>query len=243
MNGNSISAGSMDAMESLTGRILFEDNHLIIVNKKASEIVQGDKTGDQPLSELVKAYIAEKYGKPGKVFLGVLHRIDRPVTGAVVFARTSKALTRMNAMLREHKLSKTYLAVVQQRPAEITAHLSHYLLKNEKQNKSYVVKASDRGAKKAELVYEVLSSSDRYHLLGLRLLTGRHHQIRAQLAAIGSPIKGDLKYGFDRPNKDGSIHLHAKHVEFMHPVSQSMVSVDCPLPVADPLWKFFSDCL
>ncbi len=227
--------------ESISGRILYEDNHLIIVHKLASEIVQGDKTGDKTLGDLVKAYIGEKYEKPGKVFLGVLHRIDRPVSGAVLFARTSKALTRMNAMLREHKLTKTYLAVVKQRPPEQTAHLIHYLSKNEKQNKSYVTTEDGRGAKKAELVYEVLASSDSYHLLSVRLLTGRHHQIRAQLAAIGCPIRGDLKYGFDRPNKDGSIHLHARSVEFMHPVRQSLVRVICPLPEGDPLWAYFSD--
>ncbi len=227
--------------ESISGRILYEDNHLIIVHKLASEIVQGDKTGDKTLGDLVKAYIGEKYEKPGKVFLGVLHRIDRPVSGAVLFARTSKALTRMNAMLREHKLTKTYLAVVKQRPPEQTAHLIHYLSKNEKQNKSYVTTEDGRGAKKAELVYEVLASSDSYHLLAVRLLTGRHHQIRAQLAAIGCPIRGDLKYGFDRPNKDGSIHLHARSVEFMHPVRQSLVRVICPLPEGDPLWAYFSD--
>ncbi len=229
----------MNNPDALAARILFEDNHLIIINKLASEIVQGDKTGDTPLSEYVKAYIAHKYNKPGSVFLGVAHRIDRPVSGAVMFARTSKALARLNNMLREGQIHKKYWAVVGNNPESATGHLVHFLRKNEKQNKSYPQKEGTPDAKRAELKYKILAASQRYYLLEVELLTGRHHQIRAQLAAIGSPIKGDLKYGFDRSNKNGSIHLHAKSVEFIHPVSKEKLYVAAPVPQNDTLWNSF----
>lgn len=219
-------------------RILYEDNHLVVVNKLPSEIVQGDKTGDVPLSEDVKAYLKEKYQKPGSVFLGVVHRIDRPVSGGVIFARTSKGLARLNEMLQKRQLTKKYWAVVKNLPQEAEGKLEHFLLKNEKQNKSYVVESTKPGARKAELLYRVIASGDNYHLLEIELLTGRHHQIRAQLSAIGCPIKGDMKYGFDRSNEDGSIHLHARQISFVHPVKKELVSLVIPVP-QDPLWQFF----
>lgn len=224
----------------LAGRILFEDNHLLIVHKQPSEIVQGDKTGDVPLVDVAKAYIKERYDKPGDVFLGVVHRIDRPVSGAVIFARTSKALSRMNALLREKQLQKSYLAVVKAKPRQVAGKLLHHLKKNEKQNKSYPVPAGTAGAREAALLYRLVSSSDRYHLLEVELLTGRHHQIRAQLAAMGCPIKGDVKYGDDRPNRDASIHLHARSVVFIHPVRKEEVKVVAPFPRGDALWNHFS---
>ncbi len=224
----------------LSGRILFEDNHLLIVNKRPSEIVQGDKTGDVPLVDLARAYIRECYKKPGDVFLGVVHRIDRPVSGAVIFARTSKALARMNALLREKQLQKSYLAVVREKPPQSAGKLVHHLKKNEKQNKSYPVPAGTPGAREAVLLYRLVSSSERYHLLDVDLLTGRHHQIRAQLAAPGCPIKGDVKYGYDRPNKDASIHLHARSVAFIHPVRKEEIRVVAPFPLGDALWDHFS---
>ncbi len=223
----------------LAERVLYEDNHLIILNKLPSEIVQGDKTGDVPMVELVKSYIREKYNKPGNVFLGVSHRIDRPASGAVIFARTSKALARLNVMLRDRMIEKKYLAVVQAKPPKTSGKLIHFLKKNEKQNKSYVVSEDTPGAKKAELYYSVLFHSDHYYLLDVGLMTGRHHQIRAQLSAMGCPIKGDLKYGYDRSNKDGSVHLHARSVEFIHPVNREKLKILAPLPQKDPLWRFF----
>ena len=230
----------MNTIDALAARILFEDNHLVIINKQASEIVQGDKTGDTPLSEYVKAYIAQKYNKPGRVFLGVVHRIDRPVSGAVMFARTSKSLARINNMLREGQVQKKYWAVVASKPPNDSGHLVHFLKKNEKQNKSYPQKEGTAGARRAELKYKLIATSDRYYLLEVELLTGRHHQIRAQLAAIGCPIKGDLKYGFDRSNKDGSIHLHARSVKFVHPVSKENLHITAPVPGNDALWKSFT---
>ncbi len=215
---------------------VYEDNHIIIVYKESGEIVQGDKTGDEPLSESVKTYIKEKYHKPGNVFLGVVHRLDRPVAGLVVFARTSKALSRMNNMFREGEVHKTYWAIVQNPPRQTEGTLTHWLVRNERQNKSY---ASDRevpGAKKAILKYRVLAHSERYTLLEVNLLTGRHHQIRCQLAAMGCPIKGDLKYGARRSNPDGSISLLSHHVSFVHPVSKIPIDLESPLP-SDPLWK------
>lgn len=212
-------------------QVLYEDNHIIIVNKAASEIVQGDKTGDIPLSELVKAYIKEKYAKPGAVFLGVVHRLDRPVSGVVVFARTSKALERLNAMFREGgRIQKTYWAIVKNRPAEQEAELVHYLVRDEQKNKSYAYSSEHSGAKRSVLSYRLLGSMDNYHLLEVALQTGRHHQIRCQLAKIGSPIKGDLKYGADRSNPDGSISLHARRIRFEHPVSKMMIDVVAPVP-------------
>jgi 23S rRNA pseudouridine1911/1915/1917 synthase len=228
----------MSDLASISSRILLEDNHLIIVNKLPSEIVQGDKTGDQPLSELLKEYIKEKYDKPGDVFLGVVHRIDRPVSGAVVFARTSKALSRMTDLIRKREIKKTYWAIVKNRPPEDEATLTHFLSRNEAKNKSFVSKSDVNGAKEAILSYKNLAKSNDYFLLEVNLETGRHHQIRAQLAAIGCPIKGDLKYGFARSNPDASISLHARSVEFIHPIQKEPVLVIAD-PPDDPLWNFF----
>lgn len=220
-------------------QVVYEDNHLIIVYKESGEIVQGDKTGDVPLSEVVKAYIKTKYQKPGNVFLGVVHRLDRPVAGLVVFARTSKALSRLNEMFRKGEVKKTYWAIVQQRPREETGELEHWLMRNEQQNKSYAYAKERPDAKKAVLKYQVIGMSERYTLLQVGLLTGRHHQIRCQLAAIGCPIKGDLKYGAKRSNADGSISLLAREIAFVHPVSKATVKVTAPLP-KDNLWQAIS---
>ena len=217
-------------------QIVYEDNHIIIVSKRSGEIVQGDKTGDVPLSESVKQYIKEKYAKPGAVFLGVVHRLDRPVNGLVVFARTSKALERLNRMFANGEVQKTYWAITQNRPEADEGTLEHWLTRNEKQNKSYASEREKPGSKRAILKYKVIGESERYNLLEINLLTGRHHQIRCQLAAIGCPIKGDLKYGAKRSNPDGSISLLARHVEFVHPVSKELISVDAPLP-DDVLWR------
>jgi 23S rRNA pseudouridine1911/1915/1917 synthase len=218
-------------------RILYEDNHLIAVNKLPSEIVQGDKTGDEPLGEPVKRYLAAKYNKPGEVFLGVIHRLDRPVSGVVLFARTSKALERMNEQFRERETAKTYWAVVERKPAESEGTLIHWLKKNEKQNKSYASLTETKGSLRCELSYKLIASSDRYFLLEVKPVTGRHHQIRVQLAAMGCIIKGDLKYGAKRSNPDGSIHLHARKLEFAHPVTKESVSITAPAP-PDKLWMF-----
>ena len=220
-------------------QVLYEDNHIIAVSKTCHEIVQGDKTGDTPLSEIVKAYIKEKYQKPGEVFLGVTHRLDRPTTGVVLFARTSKALTRLNAMFQSHELiRKTYWAIVEKNDrllGDEAIRLEHYLWRNEKQNKSFVVKAGTKDAKRAVLTYKAIAQSDRYTLLEINLETGRHHQIRCQLSAIGLPIKGDLKYGAKRSNPDGGISLHARKIEFVHPVSKQEISIMAPVP-DDTLW-------
>ena len=216
--------------------ILFEDNHFIVINKQSGDIIQGDKTGDTPLSEIVKEYIKEKYNKPGNVFLGVVHRLDRPTTGAVVFAKTSKALERFNKMLRNKTVHKTYWAVVKNKPIKETDTLTDFLKKNPKNNKSTSYSSEIEGSKKAILHYKLLKSLDNYHLLEVDLETGRHHQIRCQLAAVGSPIKGDLKYGFDRSNKDASIHLHARKIEFIHPVTKGLISITAPTP-KDVIWK------
>ena len=222
--------------------VLYEDNHIIAVSKTCHEIVQGDKTGDIPLSDLVKAYIKDKYNKPGEVFLGVTHRLDRPTTGVVLFARTSKALTRLNQMFQSHeKIQKTYWAIVETASVNKLANmtdnvrLENYLWRNEKQNKSFVVKPGTKDAKRAVLTYRILTHSDRYTLLEINLETGRHHQIRCQLAAIGCPIKGDLKYGAKRSNPDGGISLHARKIEFIHPVSKLPISITAPVP-NDNLW-------
>ncbi len=219
--------------------VLCEDNHIIVVNKERGEIVQGDKTGDVPLSDIVKDWIKEKYQKPGNVFLGVVHRLDRPVSGVVVFARTSKALSRLNEMFRTSEVHKTYWAIVKNRPKEMEGTLTHWLVRNEKQNKSYAYDVEKPGAKKAILDYRVIGASDRYSLLEVNLRTGRHHQIRCQLSKIGCPIKGDLKYGAERSNQDGSISLLARRVDFVHPVSRERIMVEAPLP-NDPLWRCFS---
>jgi len=216
--------------------VLFEDNHLIIINKQSGDIVQGDKTGDTPLSEIVKRYIKDKYNKPGNVFLGVVHRLDRPTTGVVVFAKTSKSLERFNKMLRDKKVDKTYWAVVKNKPQKDEDTLTGYLIKNPKNNKSTSYSSEIEGGKKATLHYKVLKSLDNYHLIEVDLETGRHHQIRCQLAVIGSPIKGDLKYGFDRSNKDASIHLHARKIQFTHPVTKEQITILAPTP-NDVIWK------
>ena len=224
--------------------VLYEDNHIIAVSKTCHEIVQGDKTGDTPLSETVKAYIKEKYQKPGEVFLGVTHRLDRPTTGVVLFARTSKALTRLNAMFQSHEqIRKTYWAIVPSNSQlPIANRLENYLLRNEKQNKSFVVKPGTKDAKRAVLSYKVIAQSERYMLLEINLETGRHHQIRCQLAAIGCPIKGDLKYGAKRSNPDGGISLHARKVEFIHPVSKQLITITAPVP-DDALWQTLTKTL
>lgn len=216
-------------------QVLYEDNHIIIVNKAAGEIVQGDKTGDRPLSEDVKAYIKEKYAKPGNVFIGVVHRLDRPVAGVVMFARTSKALARLNDMFRIGDVHKTYWAIVEGVPERPEATLTHWLVRNERQNKSYAYGREVPGSKKAVLSYRLLARGDRYSLLEVHLMTGRHHQIRCQLARIGCIIRGDLKYGARRSNADGSISLLARRVEFVHPVSKENISVEAPLP-SERLW-------
>ena len=218
--------------------IVYEDNHIIIVSKAPSEIVQGDKTGDTPLVETVKQYIKEAYAKPGKVFLGVVHRLDRPVSGLVIFAKTSKALARLNDMISKGEIHKTYWAVTGQRPEVEEGDLVHYLVRNEKQNKSYAHDREVPHSKRAELHYKVLSCSQRYHLIEVELKTGRHHQIRCQLAKIGSPIKGDLKYGAPRSNPDGSISLHARRISFVHPVSKQKIDVTAPPPKGNP-WDAF----
>lgn len=219
-------------------QILFEDNHLIVINKYPSQIVQGDKTGDEPLSEQIKKYLKSKYNKPGNVFCGVIHRLDRPVSGVLIFARTSKALTRMNELVKTRGIKKTYWAIVKNPPPDQKEHLVNYLNRNEKINKSFIVSENKTGAKRAELIYTYLQNSDNYHLLEVELITGRHHQIRAQLAHIGCSIKGDVKYGFGRTNEDGSIHLHARSIEFVHPVKKEMLKIEAPTP-HDPLWDFF----
>lgn len=216
--------------------MLYEDNHIIVVNKRPGDIVQGDKTGDKPLSEVVKSYIAEKYNKPGAVYLGVVHRLDRPTSGIVLFARTSKALTRLNKMFAERDTEKTYWAVVKNAPPKQNDRLVHYLKRNPKQNKSYANSKEVPDSKKAILSYELIKELNNYFLLKINLETGRHHQIRSQLSAINCPIKGDLKYGFDRSNKDASIHLHARELKLMHPVKKELIHIIAP-PPKDPIWN------
>jgi len=216
--------------------VLYEDNHLLIVNKRPGDIVQGDKTGDKPLSEVVKSYIADKYDKPGAVYLGVVHRLDRPTSGIVVFARTSKALSRLNKMFAERETKKTYWAIVKNLPEKPKDRLVHFLKRNPKQNKSYANIHEVPDSKKAILSYEVIKELNNYYLLKIALETGRHHQIRSQLSGINSPIKGDLKYGFDRSNKDGSIHLHARELTILHPVKKELLSIVAS-PPNDPIWN------
>lgn len=218
--------------------VIYEDNHIIVVNKSSSEIVQGDKTGDIPLSEMVKAYLKEKYQKPGNVFVGVTHRLDRPVSGLVIFAKTSKALSRLNDMFRTSDVHKVYWAIVKDAPKNPEGELVHWLVRNEKQNKSYAYDREVKDSKRAVLRYRTIGHSDNYSLLEVELLTGRHHQIRCQLAKMGCPIKGDLKYGAARSNPDGSICLHARRVHFVHPVSKMPIELEAPLPAGN-LWKAF----
>ncbi|MBN2746142.1 MAG: RNA pseudouridine synthase [Bacteroidales bacterium] len=234
-----MSANSTDwNPSSISNRILFEDNHLIIINKLPSEIVQGDKTGDSPLSDAVKKYLVWKYNKPGEAFLGTVHRLDRPVSGALVYAKTSKALSRMNQQIKDGELTKVYHAVVAKRPPKDSDVLEQWLIKNEKQNKSYVSNSKTAGAKLAKLKYTLLKSIDNYHLVEIELFTGRHHQIRVQLSDIGCVIKGDLKYGAPRSNKNASISLHARSLSFLHPVSKQSVSILAPYPTGD-IWEKF----
>lgn len=238
MQGNSTNT-RQKAPGLLEENILFEDNHIIIINKLPSQIVQGDKTGDRPLSELVKDYIKVKYKKQGEVFLGVVHRLDRPVSGAVIFARTSKSLTRLNALIKNREVTKTYWAVVKNRPPKESDTLVNYLRRDEAKNKSFVTAKNTGNAQLASLSYSLLACSDNYFLLEINLQTGRHHQIRTQLAAMGCPIKGDLKYGYSRSNPDASIHLHAREISFIHPVSHKLLSITAPVP-KDPIWDFFN---
>ncbi len=217
-------------------QVVYEDNHLIVVNKRAGDIVQGDKTGDMPLSDVVKEYIAEKYNKPGNVYLGTVHRLDRPTTGLVIFAKTSKALPRLNKLFASKDISKTYWAIVGNKPEKEFDTLTHWLKKNPKNNKSTAHRKEVSDSKKAILHYKLLKELDNYFLLEVNLETGRHHQIRSQLSSIGCPIKGDLKYGFKRSNKDASISLHARHIHFTHPVSKVELNITAPLP-NDAIWN------
>ncbi|WP_430425605.1 RluA family pseudouridine synthase [Maribacter litoralis] len=217
-------------------QVLFEDNHIIVVNKRPGDIVQGDKTGDKPLSETVKAFLKKKYNKPGNVYLGVVHRLDRPTSGIVLFAKTSKALPRLNKLFAEKSANKTYWAIVKNAPTEPEKRLVHYMKRNTKQNKSYANIKEVPDSKKAILTYKIIKKLDRYFLLEVDLETGRHHQIRSQLSSIESPIKGDLKYGFNRSNEDGSIHLHARKLRFIHPVKKEPIEIIAP-PPNDPIWN------
>lgn len=217
--------------------ILFEDNHLIIVNKRAGDLVQGDQTGDLPLSEIIKLFIKKRDHKPGNVYLGVVHRLDRPTSGVLVFAKTSKALSRLNRAFANKEPKKTYWAVVKNKPNPASAQLIHFLKRNPKQNKSYAHIHEVPDSKKAILNYKLIKSLDNYHLLEVDLSTGRHHQIRSQLSKIDCPIKGDLKYGFNRSNPDGSIHLHARKLEILHPVTKEHISIKAPTPKHDSIWK------
>ncbi len=216
--------------------VLYEDNHIIVVNKRPGDIVQGDKTGDKPLSEVVKSFLKEKYNKPGNVYLGVVHRLDRPTSGIVLFSKTSKALPRLNKLFKDKDAKKTYWAIVKNAPPEESGTLIHYLKRNPKQNKSYAHTKEVPESKKAILDYKLLKNLNNYYLLEIDLHTGRHHQIRSQLSAIGCPIKGDLKYGFDRSNKDASIHLHARKLSFIHPVKKTSIKITAPVP-DDTLWN------
>lgn len=224
-------------MLDISSQVLYEDNHIIVVNKKNSQIVHVDKTGDESLDELVKHYLKVKYNKPGDAFIGVVHRLDRPVSGAVIFAKTSKALTRLNNMIKNHQIHKTYWAITRNKPPKAQDTLKNYMLRNEKTNKSYITKDVNNGLY-AELDYKLIATSDYYCLLEINLKTGRHHQIRLQLANIGCPIKGDLKYGFGRSNKIASISLHAREISFVHPVSHELIDIIAPCP-NDALWQYF----
>ncbi len=232
----------MTKSEDFGLEVLFEDNHILVLNKKASDITQGDKTGDEALPDIIKAYWKAKYDKPGNVYCGVVHRLDRPTSGALIFTRTSKALERLSKQFREKEVKKTYWAIVEHKPEKSSGTLIHFLKKNEKQNKSYASEKETAGSKKAILHYQLAASSDKYHLLSIELETGRHHQIRCQLGTIGCIIKGDLKYGSKRSNPDKSISLHAREVNFDHPVTKEQIKITAPVP-NDALWKFFEDRL
>lgn len=224
-------------MKAKNVEVLFEDNHIIAVNKPSGVLVQGDKTGDTPLSELVKVFLAKKYKKAGEAYLGVPHRIDRPTSGLVLLSKTSKSLVRLNKLFQEKQINKTYWAVVKEKPKKVEDTLIHYLQRNPKKNKSFAFEKEVANSKKAELSYRLILSLENYHLLAIYPKTGRHHQIRSQLAAIGCPIKGDVKYGFDRTNSDASIHLHARSIEFIHPVKNEKIKISAPPPSHDPVWK------
>lgn len=239
MKGNNINNQNF-ITKLLPENILFEDNHLIVINKLPSQIVQGDKTGDRPLADLVKDYIKVKYKKTGEVFLGVVHRLDRPVSGAVIFARTSKSLTRINTLIKNREIKKTYWAVVKNKPPLENDTLVNFLRRDEAKNKSFLTGENSRNAQHASLSYKLIGSSDNYYLLEIDLQTGRHHQIRAQLAGIGCPIKGDLKYGYPRSNSDASIHLHARKLYFIHPVTLNPVTIIASVP-NDPVWNYFEE--
>ncbi|MDR0661448.1 MAG: RluA family pseudouridine synthase [Prevotellaceae bacterium] len=225
-------------MQNVAQRILYEDNHILAINKLSGEIVQGDKTGNEPLSELLKRFIKERDAKPGNVFMGVTHRLDRPVSGAMLFAKTSKALSRLNEVFRTNDVRKTYWAIVKNRPPKDEDILTHYLTRDEKQNKSAAYSKPVPNSKEAKLIYRLIASSDTYYMLEIQLLTGRHHQIRSQLAAIGCPIKGDLKYGFPRSNPNGGISLHARTIELIHPVKKEPLKIVAAVP-DNKLWKWF----
>jgi 23S rRNA pseudouridine1911/1915/1917 synthase len=229
-------------IDPLGDRILYEDNHIISLNKRAGDIVQGDKTGDEPLCESLKTFIGRRDNKPGNVFMGVPHRLDRPVSGVALFAKTGKALERLNELFRLGEVHKTYWAIVKNRPPKNSDSLTHYLTRNERQNKSYATLTPKAGAKEARLQYRLLADGDHYHLLSIQLFTGRHHQIRCQLAAIGCPVKGDLKYGAPRSNPDGSISLHARSAAFLHPVKKEPLTIIAPVP-DEALWKWFEASL
>jgi len=222
--------------------ILYEDNHIIAVYKRSSDLAQGDKTGDESLDNEIKKYISEKYKKSGEVFLGVVHRLDRPVSGVILYARTSKALERLNEMFRTHQVKKVYLAIVKEQPPEIEATITHFLKKNEKQNKSFVYDYEVKGSKEASLTYRVKGRSEKYYLIEVELHSGRHHQIRAQLSKIGCPIKGDLKYGYPRSNEDGGISLFARSLEFVHPVKKEKMKITAHFPEGD-IWQVFRDSI
>ncbi|MBE0661065.1 MAG: RluA family pseudouridine synthase [Bacteroidales bacterium] len=232
----------MDEIDYISLRVLFEDNHLLVLNKRAGDIVQGDKTGTEPLLDKAKAYIKVKYNKPGNVYLGLPHRLDQPVTGAVIFSRTSKSLARLNQMLQDHEITKIYWAIVKNRPPVDEGTLIHFMSRNREKNKSYAFATPRKDSQRAELKYTLIASSEHYHLLEVELLTGRHHQIRSQLSISGCPIKGDLKYGAPRPNEDASIHLHARKLMFAHPVSGEALNIIAPVP-SDPLWQYFENIL
>lgn len=222
--------------------VLYEDNHIIAVNKSASDLVQGDKTGDETLADKVKSYIKKKYNKPGDVYLGVVHRLDRPVSGVVIYARTSKAASRLSKLFKDKEIKKTYWAIVKDKPNNEEGHLEHFLLKHDGKNKSYASEKQKLGSKKAILNYKLIAGLNHYYLLEVDLETGRHHQIRCQLSKIGSPIKGDLKYGFSRSNEDGGISLHARKIEFIHPIKKENLSIIAP-PPKDVLWNEFLNTL
>ena len=230
---------SEDFIADFEKQILYEDNHILVINKKNSQIVHGDKTGDNSLVDMIKAYLCAKYHKPGNIFCGVVHRLDRPVSGVIIFAKTGKALARLNKQIHDKEIQKIYWAITKNHPPKTEDTLRNYLLKNEAKNKSFVV-GKDKGGLEAILHYRLLAKSEYYHLLEITLETGRHHQIRVQLANIGCPIKGDLKYGFGRSNKVSSISLHARSVEFIHPVKKEKIKITAP-PPCEPLWEYFED--